>query len=73
MMMKPIKCKKLAVSRVSSAPRCSKSPGVPLKHSKYYYVSAIEARRLRGDIVSQFLNCRLMQFALSKSRVELSI
>lgn len=29
MMMKPIKCKKLAVSRVSAPPRSSESPGVP--------------------------------------------
>ncbi|SAF23049.1 Uncharacterised protein [Enterobacter hormaechei] len=31
MMMKPIKCKKLAVSRVSSPPRCSASKGVPFE------------------------------------------
>lgn len=38
MMMKPIKCKKLAVSRVSSPPRCSESPGVPFANEINYHL-----------------------------------
>ncbi|MBE4856245.1 hypothetical protein IM311_19460 [Enterobacter cloacae complex sp. P40RS] len=33
MMMKPIKCKKLAVFRVSSPPRCPELPEVPFTHN----------------------------------------
>ncbi|MFB4742976.1 hypothetical protein ACE3K3_08640, partial [Enterobacter hormaechei subsp. steigerwaltii] len=38
MMMKPIKCKKLAVSRVSSPPRCSKPPGVPFTDEIHFHL-----------------------------------
>lgn len=44
MMMKPIKCKKLAVSRVSSPPRCSKPPGVPFTDEIHFHLHR-DARR----------------------------
>ena len=36
--MKPIKCKKLAVFRVSSPPRCSESPGVPFTNESHFHL-----------------------------------
>lgn len=46
MMMKPIKCKKLAVFRVLPAPRCSESPGVPFANTIHYHHSGLFFKRV---------------------------